>query len=128
MSASWKRAVNAVTEKYESGERNKYSIKGKKYDVGWVYQIHRTGKKISIKPKSVKVSLTREQLFMLMERLPKCVARANSSRGGDFKVALPSRDFAHAVSMFIGTDYYKCTIPFPAFGEHWHMKTKKGKK
>jgi hypothetical protein len=61
----------------------------------------------------------------LSRSLPRCAQRSRAHHGGDSKVAWPTGALADEVARFLGGSAYRCKLPAPAIGEHWHLTTKK---
>lgn len=62
-----------------------------------------------------------------MRSYPRC---ANTSKHGNSKRAIPHLDLAEAFVQFLrtlkpATHLYRCELPAPAIGEHYHISTRK---
>jgi hypothetical protein len=94
----------------------------------WAY----TEKKISVglpkydpRERRGMIPLSRERVRGLAAQLPRCAQRAREVHGGDSKVAWPTQGLAWRVADALKATVYKCPLPAPAIGDHWHVTTRK---
>lgn len=57
-----------------------------------------------------------------LQTLPRCAER--SRRSGNSKIAIPDARTAMAMAIYLGQRAYRCELPAPAIGPHWHMSTR----
>lgn len=124
---SWRRAMEEVAERRAAGAKRRYRVYGRQIEPGWwAYRVsHITG------PPPVKkepVPLTRDRIAGMAAKLPRCAQRSRANHGGNSKVAWPNAGVAGQVAGFVGGSAYRCQLPAPAIGEHWHVTSKKKRK
>lgn len=128
---SWRRAMELVAERRAAGSKKRYQVYGYQVAPGWwAYSIRRAGSRRVPPPKADRPvrPMDAETLERLGRDLPRCAQRARASHGGGSKLALPSAGLAWRVAEYLGGKSYRCTLPAPAIGEHWHVTTERRRK
>lgn len=119
--------MEEVAERRAAGATRRYRVYGRRIDENWwAYEVvHIIG------PRSVRkapVPITRERVAELSRDLPRCAQRALAHHGGNSKVAWPNAGVAAQVARCLGGSAYRCQLPAPAIGEHWHVTSRKRRK
>lgn len=123
---SWRRAMALVAERHAAGSKKRYQVYGYQIEPGWwAYSFRRARQAPHV---ATETKLTAERFAELSARLPRCAQRANAQRGGGSKLALTDQRMAERVGAFLKKRIYKCRLPSPAIGEHWHIATGKRRK
>ena len=116
-----------VAERHAAGSKKRYQVYGYQIEPGWwAYSVRRARKPPHVLNEPVRMSRT--VIAELSEKLPRCAQRARASHGGGTKLALPDERTAQAMAAFLGVRFYRCQLPAPAIGEHWHVSTSKKRK
>lgn len=125
---SWRRAMGIVEERRKEGSKKRYRVYGYRIDTGWwaysVRKIRESPPPPARKGTGPVPPMTREVIDRLSRELPRCAARASAQHGGNSKLAFPNAGLARRAAEFTGSHHYKCPLPAPAIGEHWHISTK----
>jgi hypothetical protein len=121
---SWRRAPGRVARRLTQGSKKRYQIYGRRIEPGWWAYDVRIVKGPEPAGKA-PVPMSRDRIAELSRSLPRCAQRSRAHHGGDSKVAWPTGALADEVARFLGGSAYRCKLPAPAIGEHWHLTTKK---
>lgn len=120
---SWRRAMAIVAERRAAGSKRRYQVYGYQVDEGWwAYSLRRAPKPPPVLKERAPMSTHR--IEHLGRTLPRCAQRASARRGGGSKLALPSEWMAMEMARFLGVGFYRCRLPAPAIGTHWHLRSK----
>lgn len=121
---SWRRAMDLVAERHAQGSKKRYQVYGYRIEEGWwAYSFRRARKPPHVLNEPVRMS--RQRIAELGATLPRCAQRARQTHGGGSKLAIPDERTAQAMAGFLGVRFYRCQLPAPAIGEHWHVSTSK---
>lgn len=122
---SWQRAMDIVLSRIAQGSQRRYRIRGRRIEQDWwaydVRRVPRVDKTRGVRKMPMSAALIAE----MSRGLPRCAQRSRAGHGGDSKVAWPGGPIAVEVAQFTGGRAYRCTLPAPAIGEHWHVTTTK---
>ncbi len=124
MSENWRRAMRIVEqEQAEDPTPHRYRVRG--YTLGegvWAYAVTRLG---PVRPvRSPEPIVMTDGLFAhLSETLPRCAQRARFFHGGNSKVAISERRVAEAMAKHVGQRVFRCDLPAPAIGPHYHLSS-----
>lgn len=75
--------------------------------------------------------MTKERFKELMDGFPHCAQRGAQRHGGKSKRAIPDEPLAIVMAMAATRDQkryiraYKCDIPSPVLGKHWHLSSQR---
>lgn len=121
---SWERAMAEVRRRITGGSRKRYRVRGRRVERDWwVYEV------VPVKePPPEPVVLTREEIVRMSQELPRCAQRSREYHGGTSKAAWPTQDLAYQAAKQFGGSAYKCPLPAPAIGKHWHVTNKRKKR
>lgn len=118
---SWRRAMEEVAERYAMGGKGRYRVYARQIEPGWwAYEV---GKAKA--PPPSRVPMSKARLDELGRTLPRCAQRSRGIHGGNSKLAMTDERTAQEVAAFLGAHAYRCLLPAPAIGEHWHVSTSK---
>jgi hypothetical protein len=124
---SWQRAMDEVNRRLADGSMRRYRVRGRRIEKDWwAYDVAALSK--NSPPVKKGGPPTREQVARLSQQMPRCAQRARARHGGDSKVAWPTQRLAFEVASVTGGQVYRCQLPAPAIGEHWHITTRKKRK
>lgn len=121
---SWRRAMELVAERRSQGSKRRYRIVGRRIEPDWWAYDVRHAKELP-PPKKAEPPMSVSRIAELAAGMPRCAQRARANHGGDSKVAWTSQHLATRVAVFLGHTVYRCQLPAPAIGQHWHTSTKK---
>lgn len=128
---SWRKAMDQVERARRDGSKRRYRVRGWQVEPGWwAYQVSKVPSERFLRyvaglgaARPEKPPLTGAQVAVLAMEMPRCAQRAKASHGGETKVAWPSAAMAQRVADALRQDAYRCDLPAPAIGEHWHTAT-----
>lgn len=113
-----------VAERHAQGSKKRYEVYGYQIEPGWwAYSFRRARKPPHVRTEAQPMS--QELIEELSAQLPRCAQRARASHGGGSKLAITDERLAERMAGFLGVRFYRCQLPAPAIGEHWHMSTSK---
>jgi hypothetical protein len=116
-----------VAERHAQGSKKRYEVYGYQIEPGWWAYSFRRARKPPHRSEP-EVRMTRALIDELTTRLPRCAQRARKSHGGGSKLAITDERLAERMAGFLGVRFYRCQLPAPAIGEHWHMSTSRKKR
>lgn len=123
MSESWRRAMAIVADRHAEGSLKRYRVHG--YSLGdgrWAYAVDKARRQPHV-AKPEPIVMTDELFAHLSETLPRCAQRARLFHGGNSKVAISERRVAEAMAKHIGQRVFRCDLPAPAIGPHFHLSS-----
>lgn len=130
---SWRKAMDQVERARRDGSKRRYRVRGWQVEPGWwAYQVSKVPSDRFLRyvaglgvERPAQPPLSGAQVAVLALEMPRCVERARKSHGGSTKVAWPSAAMAERVAAALGQSAYRCKLPAPAIGDHWHTTTVK---
>lgn len=127
---SWRRAMQEVARRLAEGSTKRYRVRGRQIEPGWwSYDVARAPRRspvvvaapVDTRPVAVRVA-------ELTRGLPRCAQRSIANHGGNSKVAWTDGEAARHVARLTGGKVYRCQLPAPAIGPHWHVTMTKKKR
>lgn len=119
---SWRRAMDLVAERHAAGSKKRYRVFGYKIDDSWwAYSFRQVSRPPHVKTEPIRIDA--QKLTELLTTLPRCAQRARRAHGGGSKLAIPDERLARALAEYLSARPYRCTLPAPAIGEHWHLSS-----
>lgn len=127
MSESWARAMLIAYDRCQKSRQNgggrRWRVYG--YPLGngrWAYAVGRPRKPPHVAAPE-PIVMTDELFAHLSETLPRCAQRARFFHGGNSKVAISERRIAEAMAKHVGQRVFRCDLPAPAIGPHFHLSS-----
>lgn len=115
--------MGEVAARLAEGSKRRYQIRGRQVEEGWwAYEVLKVPRDRPVRAAAPSLP-NAQQMAEIARGLPRCAQRAGADRGGNSKVAWPSRELAHRAAELSKGRAYRCTLPSPAIGEHWHHTT-----
>lgn len=119
--------MDEVNRRIAGGSRKRYRVRGRQIETDWwAYSLDRSPKPAPVVARKEVRRDTRPvavRVAELARGLPRCAQRALSNHGGNSKVAWIDEQVARHVAELTRGKVYRCKLPAPAIGTHWHITT-----
>jgi len=125
--------MDLVAYRLAQGSKKRYWVRARQIEPGWwAYYVSHSPRRAPVRlarPDTPARPLTVAQKVAELSRgLPRCAQRATFHHGGNSKVAFTDQEVARRVAGLTGGRIYRCQLPAPAIGDHWHITMSKKKR